>query len=105
MTIAINSDLTSPARLTAGASIDLSDAIDVIDLVDLLWPEAVELDVANTTRISADAVTVLANGLRGARAGGQEIVIAHAQPLVRLFLTITGVLDIDDEELVVEHAA
>jgi len=100
MPITIYPDITSPARLTAAASIDVTDAVDVVDLVDLFWPEAVELDVANTARISADAVAILANGLRGARASGQEIQIVHAQPLVKLFLTITGLLDMKDDDLV-----
>ena len=104
MTIAINPDITSPARLTAAASIDVTDALDVVDLVDLFWPEDVELDLALTTRISAGAVAILANGLRGARASGQEIAIVHTQPLVKLFLTITGLLDIEDD-VVGERAA
>lgn len=105
MTIAINPDISSPARLAAGASIDVTDAADVIDLVDLFWPEAVELDVVATTAISAGAVAILANGLCDARAAGQEITIVRAQPLVKLFLTITGILEIEDDELVDEQAA
>ena len=105
MTIAINPDIASPARLAAAATLDVADAADIVDLVDLFWPEAVELDVAATGRISAGAVTILADGLRGARASGQDITIVHAQPLVRLFLTITGILEIEDDELADEHAA
>ena len=41
----------------------------------------------------------MANTAR-ARASGQEIQVLHAQPLVKLFLTITGLLDMKDDDLV-----
>ena len=105
MTIAIHPDIASPARLKAAATLDVTDAADIVDLVDLFWPEAVELDIADTGSIRAGAVTVLANGLRGARASGQDVTIVHAQPLVKLLLAITGILEIEDDDLVEEDAA
>jgi ABC-type transporter Mla MlaB component len=110
VTITISPDLSSPARLTASDSLEAVDAVDVIDLLDLFWPEAVELDLSQTTRVSAAAVKVLASGIRRARDGGQSIDIVHAKPLVQLFLTITGLHDVKgievaDVQLVEEPAA
>ena len=96
MSITINPDSSSPARITATGVIDAISALDIIDLLDLTAPEPVEIDVSGTANISAAGLKVLATVVRRDRREGRPISFVRAQPLVDLLLTIVGLVPLDD---------